>query len=466
MSKIKLNKYLIFLLLIPVLALNGCFVEMYDNYKASHKKKPVTSNTSVFTEDVKDTRLTGEVFGIVTKINSEDKLITIRDINTNALLAYFYSGSTDIRDKYDKIMSVALLEPGDIVEGSYFIDNNLLESLSISSRAWSNLRVYNWSYDRNNNCFRIGTQTYSLYDFCVVTQDKEIIDIRELAQVDELIVRGYDNTIYSIDVLKGHGYVNLANDSFFIGGIVTIGRDIGLEITKDMLIVAKEGKHVLSVTKKGVGGSVDINVKRGREIFVDIGSLGGEAVMHSSISFMIKPEGAKLYIDGREKSYEGLVELEFGTYRIAVEAEGYVPYMGDLVVSDTFMKKAITLGLEKSGEKETTSVNSGEKETTTAEGDNTENTTVSGNEDETVIYTGEKDVSKYKIYVEAPTGAEVYFDSEYMGIAPLSFAKQSGIHTIIFRKSGSDTKSYTIEISSEACDEYFSFLPMQKTDEE
>ncbi len=464
-----------------MLFLNGCIIKMYEEYQDSHRKPTTTAPTEETTTETP--RLEGEIFGVVAKVDLENKVITIRDIETNALLAYFYTGYSDIRDKYGEIMAAGVLQPGDMVEGTYYVDDSLLKSLSISSRAWSNLRVHNWSCDLDTRRIRIGTQSYSLYDYCVVAQDGKIIDIRELASIDELIVRGYENTVYSINVLKGHGYISLQNEDFFMGGIVTVGNEVGLEITEGMLIMAEEGKHILSVTKNGVGGAVEVNVQRGKEVFVDVGPLQGEAVMHGSVYFTITPENATLIIDGKVQNHEDLVELPFGTYRIAVEAVGYVPYMGDLVVGDTFIRRNISLGLEEKSsevvEPETTQpeettpeeITSTPEEPTTSNGDAEKETTAATEEtlpieeETTVIHTGEKDVSKYKIYVESPIGAEVYFDSEYVGIAPLEFEKQSGLHTIIFKRDGYQMKAYVLEISQEACDEHYSFLPLEKTEE-
>ena len=458
---------------------------MYEEYQDSHRKPTTTAPTEETTTETP--RLEGDIFGVVAKVDLENKVITVRDIETNALLAYFYTGYSDIRDKYGQIMAAGVLKPGDMVEGTYYVDDSLLKTLSISSKAWSNLRVHNWSYDEVTGRIRIGTQSYELYDYCIVAQDGKIIDIRELASIDELIVRGYENTVYSINVLKGHGYISLQNEDFFMGGIVTVGNEVGLEITEGMLIMAEEGKHILSVTKNGVGGAVEVDVQRGKEIFVDVGPLQGEAVMHGSVYFTITPENAKLIIDGKEQNHEDLVELPFGTYRIAVEAVGYVPYMGDLVVGDTFIRRNISLGLEEKSTdqsdnpEETTDVTTPEETTSTPDDTEQETTTVSDDseketttgtegdipleEETTVIHTGEKDVSKYKIHVESPIGAEVYFDSEYVGIAPLEFEKQSGLHTIIFKRDGYQMKAYVMEISAEACDEHYSFLPLEKTEE-
>jgi len=257
-----------------------------------------------------------------------------------------------------------------------------------------------------------------------------------------------------------------------------------------------EGEHTLSVSKDGVGGSVEVEVKRNKEIIVDVGNFQGELEKYGSIRFKIQPEGAKLYIDGRAKLYDELVELAFGTYKIAIEAEGYVPYIGDLVVGETFLRKTISLGLEGEKEEETTAgegetttgeeeTTTGEEETTTGEAETTTGiaetttgeaetttgeaeTTVSGvaglEPETTVIYTGTNDVSKYNIHIDTPTGAEAYFDSEYIGMVPVSIPKQSGIHTIIFKKDGCKTKAYTIEIAPDAQDEYFSFRAMETAD--
>ena len=66
-------------------------------------------------------------------------------------------------------------------------------------------------------------------------------------------------------------------------------------------------------------------------------------------------------------------------------------------------------------------------------------------------------IENYKIHVEAPVGAAVYFDGEYMGIAPVSFQKISGEHTIIFRQNGYETKTYTVTISSDKADSHYSY---------
>ena len=68
--------------------------------------------------------------------------------------------------------------------------------------------------------------------------------------------------------------------------------------------------------------------------------------------------------------------------------------------------------------------------------------------------------SYYKVYVDAPEGAEVYLDGNYVGISPCSFRKTSGSHVITLRKTGYETRSYTIQVDDEEKDISYSFADL------
>ena len=66
----------------------------------------------------------------------------------------------------------------------------------------------------------------------------------------------------------------------------------------------------------------------------------------------------------------------------------------------------------------------------------------------------------YKVHIDAPEGAEVYLNGNYVGIAPCSFKKTAGAHVVTLRKSGYTTRSYTIQVDSEEKDISFSFTEL------
>ena len=59
-----------------------------------------------------------------------------------------------------------------------------------------------------------------------------------------------------------------------------------------------------------------------------------------------------------------------------------------------------------------------------------------------------------------PENVEVYLDGNYVGISPCSFKKTSGSHVITLRKSGYETRSYTVQVDDEQKDVSYSFVDL------
>ncbi len=460
----------------------------------------------------KETRSTavfsGACYGVILDIDTSENKITILDLVTEMESEYGYSGSTYMMDKYGKDIAVSQLSLGDIIEGGYDTGTRMLKELKKSPQIWENQRVTNFSINRLANTIQIGLTLYEYTDNLVIVSDGRILDsVSEISNQDELIVRGSENTVYSIEIIKGHGYVTLSNAEYFENGIVMIGSRIARKVVEDMILEVPEGEYILEITKDGIGGSKNILVKKNEETRVDVGSLKGEAREKGSLRFMIEPADAVLYIDGEQTDYEDLVKLYYGAYKLKVEAENYVTYTGDLLVSENYQKREIRLGLEEGAqpEKESSSEVSSEEtseitsETTTGQENASE---PSAGETETTAKVTAPTVTTptvtaptvteptvtaptvtspsvpvpqaertegmgseiqgmviedAKIHVEAPVGAAVYFDGEYVGVAPVSFQKVSGEHTIIFRQNGYETKSYTVTISASKTDSHYSY---------
>ncbi len=522
------------LLLLLVLSLTGCSgsgKSKGNGFVDGRNFGGIVATTTAAQEDT--TRSTavfsGACYGVIVDIDLTGDTITILDLVTDKEAQYSYSGSTYIMDKYGKDISVTQLSLGDVVEGGYDTGTKCLVELKKSDRIWENQKVVNFSIDRLANTMKIGKSLYEYIPNVVIVSEGRILDdISEVSNQDELIVRGNEKTIYSIVITKGHGYVTLSDAEYFEGGLVSIGSRIAQEVTPDMIIEVPEGEYILEITKDGVGGQVDILVTKNQETKVNVGGLKGEVPKTGRIRFQIEPEAATLYIDGEKTDYTELVKLDYGSYKIKLEAKGYVNYEADLVVSESYQRREIKLGrdsseaentdkekestdngggegevLENTETKEGETLSDGQKETktssaavTTEPGQTTAQTTsADGSTTPTVTAPtvttptvtaptvttpaipqaattekqsegmgdgndsptdGEK-VGDYKIHVEAPSGASVYFDGEYMGVAPVSFQKVSGEHTIIFKQSGYETKTYTVTISDTMADCHYSY---------
>ena len=73
----------------------------------------------------------------------------------------------------------------------------------------------------------------------------------ELNDNDVVTVRGIGIRVYSVTRTKGHGYIRLANYSYFTGGTVNVGNSIILPVTDNMLIAAGEGSYRVVLGKGG-----------------------------------------------------------------------------------------------------------------------------------------------------------------------------------------------------------------------
>lgn len=463
---------------------------------ATPTEEEATRSTAVFS---------GACFGVIVDIDTIENTISLLDLVINAEVQFGYSGGTFIMDKYGKDISVSQLAIGDIVEGGYDTGTRMLKELQKSDQAWENQSVTNFTINKLQHTIQIGKSLYEYTDQLVIVSDgRRLSSPSEISNQDELLVRGSENTIYSITILKGHGYVTLSNAEEFENGIVMVGSRIARKVTDGMVIEVPEGEYILEISKDGVGGQQNILVVKNEETNVDVGALRGESKQTGSLRFMLKPEGAKLYIDNKETDYKELVKLYYGSYKIRIEAEGYVPYNGDLLVSENYQRREIQLGKEDNTQGEQESSTSGEQqgteetttkaETSASSGTTTNPITTSPTTPRVTVPTvtaptvtaptvttpsipipsvservpkgmgsdteGVK-IENYRIHVEAPVGAAVYFDGEYKGIAPVSFQKVSGEHTIIFRQNGYETKTYTVTISSDKADTHYSYPSLE-----
>ena len=70
-------------------------------------------------ENVEDNTLDSPVIAIVKDIDYDNKFITLYDIEKQRTVKLSYTGGTDIRDKYDKIIAMSQMKTGMMVDVLY-----------------------------------------------------------------------------------------------------------------------------------------------------------------------------------------------------------------------------------------------------------------------------------------------------------------------------------------------------------
>jgi hypothetical protein len=334
----------------------------------------------------------------------------------------------------------------------------------------------------------IASKKYKLSDSTLVVDGESFAKLSDVAEQDELTVRGYGDTIWSIVILKGHGTVRLKDYENFLGGSVTIGYEAMQQITDDLSITVREGNFNLTVENDEFTGTKNVTINRNKETVVSLKDLGPIMPKRGRVTFIIKPFGADLFIDGEITNYKDPIELEYGDHTIEVSLGGYVTYTGNLSLNEA--GKIIRIDLPEVSSKEDVQVEETEDNTDTSDNtdsqdsdsnyddwgiDNivnndgkTDQDTPSGEEgtasdkedtDKNEDYTVDND---HYIYIQNPKGASVYFDGKFLGISPGKFKKIIGTHVITFIKEGYETQSYTIEVEDDGKGSFYALPDLVK----
>lgn len=374
---------------------------------------------------------------VITKISESEKTITFYNYTVGKKYTLNYDGTTDYRDKYGQVLSLAQVEEGDIVDITFLKSKKRLNTLQKSARCWENASVQKYEINTARHDVSIGSDVYKITEETMVFSDGQQMEMMDLNSTDILTFRGMGNTIYSIIVEKGHGYLRLENDEQFIGGWIEVGQSLIRPITDDMLLTVPEGTYSVNITLNNSGGVKTAVIGRNEEVTLDIGDLKVEEVKYGQILFTLTPSGATLYVDGQKADTTAPVKLEYGIHQLLAVAAGYDTVTSYFRVAEPSGGLSVTMERTSS---------SGDKDTTKE----SETTTVTGN---------------YLVYIDAPEKAEVYVDGNYIGMAPVSFKKVEGAHVVTLRKTGYTTRSYTIQVDGEAKDISYSFAELTASPE-
>lgn len=362
---------------------------------------------------------------IVESVKEEEQVIDLYMADRNESRSFTYTGATTIQDKYGSAMSMAQLNPGDIADIKYNSELERIGSIVLSPDAWNYDGISRYDLDIGNGSASIGDETYSMSSNVQFYSDGKSIDADQIIQQDVLTFRGKGSTIMSVVVNQGHGYLKLQNDQAVIGGWIEVGQTLISQIAPDMLFVVPEGSYTVRFSGTGIEESREVTIERNKETLLDLGDIEIPQPEKGLVTIQVTPESAQVFIDENKVEITYPIRLPVGLHQITAKASGYD------TVSEYFQVDG---------------------ENITVKLDLEESKTVSGNS------ISNKDEEKTaKITINTPADTEVYQDNLYMGIAPVTYTKTSGSHTITLRKQGYITRSYNIEVADDDKDVTYSF---------
>ncbi len=430
------------LVMILTLLITGCTSQASNIGMAKEEENKTVGSDFVVAEvgsyDSADT-------AVVLSVAEDIGYVTFMNIATGKQYTLSYDGTTYVKDKYDGTMSMSQIEAGDIVDITFLKSKKKLASMQISPKSWEYDNVENYDLGGANKTATIGSNTYSLPDDVVVISNGERTEVMDVVNKDMLTIRGIDHKICSIKVEKGHGYLRLANSQALAGGWIEVGNAVVTQITENMMLTVPEGSYQVMISLGDANTVKDVLIERDKEVVLNVGELDIVQDKVGKVIFSVEPADAVVRIDGEETDISEEVELSYGIHRVELEAEGYESMAKYIQVGSEYA--SISFTMEKSSDEQTedTEEDNEQSKDDDAEDEDVQNVT-----------------TENQVYIDAPAGVEVYMDGNYMGISPVNFAKTIGSHTIALRKSGYQSKSYTIYLYDDGEDITYSFADLEK----
>lgn len=386
-------------------------------------------------------------FGIIKKIDTEGKSITFWDYEDRNTLMYPYNDGTCAYTKGGTSVTIGQLKVGMAVDIYSDSESNMITKIqgSVNPKAWVNNKVTSFCVDDVTQSMKIGQSLYRYTEDTLVYSDGREITMMELNSQDQLTVYGYDTHVVSVVVDKGHGYISLKGDRYFLGGYIDVGGRVVKVIEEDMLLLVQEGTYKVEVSNGEYVADKQVTVKRNEETVVDFSDVPPIVQKTGNVKFNIDAENAVLYVDGNIEDASQILTLSTGDHTVRVTADGYDDYTGTLRVGQSYSVIDINLGAG-SGQETTTS---GKQQKETETGRHNQETTKPASEttEETTSAPGQNVVSQTdKVTVSGPEGGFIYFDGKYMGTAPVTFSLVTGTHVISVLYD-SRIKSYTVNLA-------------------
>ena len=380
---------------------------------------------------------------VLVDINNVDNTVTLLNLDLGKRYTLSMDGTTRFADKYGKAISLSQLQEGDIVDVTFLKSQKHLTSMQLAQTAWQYDDVEHYEMNTVRNEVAIGEEVFQLSKDTQYFSQGHSIEKMDLNPADILTFHGIDSTVLSVTVEKGHGYLRLVNDENFVGGWLEIGQTQIVRITEDMLVTVPEGSYQVDISYNGGGGTKNVVINRNEETTLDIGDLEVAEAQYGMVLFSLNPSDAELYIDGSQVDASQPVTLEYGIHQIIAKADGYKSLTQYLRVGQE--SAGVDVQLDKADSDSEDSTESSSSSSSSA----TESTSTA---DTTTTY--------YRVHIDAPENVEVYLDGNYVGISPCSFKKTSGSHVITLRKSGYETRSYTVQVDEEEKDVSYSFVDL------
>ena len=299
----------------------------------------VPSPTQVLLSTQGDTDAVVLVFAVEGELNRMKAYEPEKD----ASYELFYTGTTDIRDRFGAVIAGKQIDVGTIAEVSFDAESGRLYSLRQKEPDWRYERQGNVVLNVEKGMLTVDGNNYRVSEHIVVLEAGELILLSELASVDELTVMGMGDRAFLIERNRGHGALRITNSGAFAGGSLYIDGKKAEEIKGEMHLTMREGEYHLKLIQGEMCAEKSLAIIKGVTVEWDLSEFLPAEPVFGRVELLLEPEDAELYIDNELQTNKAFAELEYGEHILGLYKDGYVGWTGKITVSTEEMVFSVAL---------------------------------------------------------------------------------------------------------------------------
>jgi len=344
-NSLKTTKITFVVLFIIALLIIGLATYVSLNGVSINKPKPTPTPTPTPTQAVVKTDGDTTCDAVIVSVSTEEKMIRIYEPESAKYIDLSYTGATDIRDRFEKVISATQLSACTIAEVSFDSESGKLYHLYLDDDYWFYENPPSWDMKLDKGMLTISSQNYRLAENVATFCEDGVYDVTQITDMDQINVYGKGQRVFAIMLVQGHGTLYVMNESEFVGGSFYVDNVYAGQITEGFKLVIREGKYEVSFSLGDLNGKETVTVSRNGTSVVDMKTYTEDKKEYGFVTFFVKPEGAQLFIDNYYYDTSEAVKLPYGTHYIEVMAQGYTSFGGSITVDSAAMSLQINLVL-------------------------------------------------------------------------------------------------------------------------
>lgn len=264
----------------------------------------------------------GEGFPMLVEEVLDREEIMVYDIAAEEKKTLKLTEETRMTDAEGRLVAYGGVQAGDLFVAELDEDGETVLSVDYSAPAIETEETTGLEADTKKQTLSNKEKTYAYGEKALFLYDEEEIHPGDLEPCDVLLLKLYEDVVWSVEVQEYHGYILVENTKNIKDGTLQLDEEEAIPLEEGAKLPVKEGSHTITVTGSNIETRKDsILVEAGQELEYDLSRAQekmGVIIVDANVS------DYKLYINGA--AAESPAVLPLGEYDLVILKNGYTEW--------------------------------------------------------------------------------------------------------------------------------------------